>query len=47
LIARATTSAARTVEQDASSVMSSLAHGLIADMSVGLIAVAVQKASER
>ena len=46
-MARAMTSAARTIEQPASSIMSSLAHGLIADMSVGLIAVAVQKASER
>src|SRR5258708_4619532 len=46
-MARAMTSAARTIEQPASSIMSSLAQGLIADMSVGLIAVAVQKARER
>jgi hypothetical protein len=47
LIARAMTRAARMIEQLASSIMSSLAQGLIADMSVGLIAVAVQNASER
>jgi hypothetical protein len=41
LIARAMTSAARTIEPAASSIMSSLAHGRIAEMSVGLIAVAV------
>jgi hypothetical protein len=46
-MARAMTSAARTIEQPASSIMSSLAHGLIADMSVGLIAVAVQKARDQ
>jgi beta-glucuronidase len=38
---------ARTIEPEASSIMSSFAHGLIADRSAGLIAVAVQKASER
>jgi hypothetical protein len=31
----------RTIEQDASSIMSSVAHGRIAEMPVGLIAVAV------
>jgi hypothetical protein len=41
------TSAARTIEPAASIIMSSLAYGLIAETSVGLIAVAVQKASER
>ena len=41
------TSAARTIEQAASSIMSSLAQGLIAEISVGLIEVAVQKASDR
>jgi hypothetical protein len=35
------TSAARTIEQPASSIMSSLAQGLIAETSAGLIAVAV------
>ena len=38
---------ARTIKPEASSIMSSFAHGLIADRSAGLIAVAVQKASER
>src|SRR5208283_4080205 len=36
------TSAARTIEQAASSIMSSLAQGLIAEISVGLIAAAVE-----
>ena len=47
LMARAMTSVTRTIEQLASSIIMSLAHGLIAEMSVGLIAVAVQKPSER
>ena len=46
-MARAMTSVTRTIEQPASSIIISLAHGLIAEMSVGLIAVAVQKPSER
>jgi len=47
LMARAMTSATRTIEQPASSIIISLAHGLIAEMSVGLTAVEVQKDSER
>ena len=35
------------IDPAASSIMSSLAHGLIAETSVGLTAVAVQKASDR
>jgi len=47
LIARAITSAAMTRDTTASVIISSLAHGLIAEMSVELNAVAVQKPSDR
>jgi hypothetical protein len=47
LIARAITSAAMTRDTAASVIIISLAHGLIAEMSVGLNAVAVQKPSDR
>ena len=47
LIARAITSAAMPRDTAASVVISSLAHGLIAEMSVGLNAVAVQKPSDK
>ena len=47
LMAREMTSAARTSEAAAWSIMRSLAHGLIAEISVGLKAVAVQKASDK
>jgi len=47
LIARAITSAPRPRDTTASIIISSLAHRLIAEMSVGLNAVAVQKASDR
>ena len=47
LIARAITSAPRPRDATASTIISSLAHRLIAEMSVGLNAVAVQKASDR
>jgi hypothetical protein len=47
LIARAITSAAMTRDTAASVIISSLAHRLIAETSVGLNAVAVQKASDR
>lgn len=47
LMARAMTSVTRTIEQAASSIMRTLAHGLIAEMSVGLTAVEVQNDSER
>ena len=47
LIARAMTSVAKDSEAAAWSIMRSLAHGLTAEMSVGLNAVAVQKASDR
>ena len=42
MIAREMTSAARAIEPAASSIIMSLAHGLIAEMSVGLTAVAVK-----
>src|SRR5262245_36075106 len=47
LTARAMTSAARAIDPAASSIIRSLAHGLMAEVSVGLTAVAVQKASDR
>jgi len=47
LIARAITSAPMPRDTTASIIISSLAHRLIAEMSVGLNAVAVQNASER
>ncbi len=47
LIARAITSAARATDPAASSIMRSFAHGLIAEISVGLNAMAVQKPSDR
>jgi hypothetical protein len=47
LMARAITSAASASDPAASSIMRSLDHGLIADVSVGLNAMAVQKASDR
>ncbi len=47
LIARAITSVATIKEVAASTIISSLAHGLIAETSVGLNAVAVQKDSDR
>ena len=47
LMAREITSAASPRDTAASTIISSLAHGLIADTSVGLNAVAVQKASDR
>ena len=47
LTARAITSAPRPSDTHASRIMSSLAQGLIAEVSVGLKAVAVQKASDR
>jgi hypothetical protein len=47
LIARAITSPKTPSDTIASTVMSSLAHRLTAEMSVGLKAVAVQKASDR
>jgi hypothetical protein len=47
LIARAITSAPMPRDTAASVIISSLAHRLIAEMSVGLNAVAVQKASDR
>jgi len=47
LIARAITSPAMPRDTAASMIISSLAHGLIAEMSVGLNAVAVQKPSDR
>ena len=47
LIARATTSAPMPRDTIASIIISSLAHRLIAETSVGLNAVAVQKASDR
>ena len=46
LIARAITSPAMPRDTAASVIISSLAHGLIAEMSVGLNAVAVQKPSD-
>ncbi len=47
LIARAITSAPMPRDTIASMIISSLAHGFIAEMSVGLKAVAVQKPSDR
>ena len=47
LIARATTSTPMPRDTIASIIISSLAHRLIAETSVGLNAVAVQKASDR
>jgi hypothetical protein len=47
LIAREITSTATPSATHASTIMSSLAHRLTAEMSVGLKAVAVQKASGR
>ena len=47
LMARAITRAPIPRDTAPSLIMSSLAHGLIADMSVGLNAVAVQKPSDR
>ena len=47
LTARAITSAPMPSDTHASTIMRSLAHGLIAEVSVGLNAVAVQKASDR
>ena len=47
LIARAITSAPMTTDTAASVIIMSLAHGLIAEVSVGLNAVAVQKPSDR
>ena len=47
LTARAITSAPMPSDTHASTIMRSLAHGLIADVSVGLNAVAVQKARDR
>jgi len=47
LIARAITSAAMPRDTTASVIISSLAHGFIAEMSAGLNAVAVQKPSDR
>jgi hypothetical protein len=47
LMARAITSVPMPIDTIASTIMSSLAHGLIAEMSVGLNAVAVQKPSDR
>ena len=47
LIARAITSAPMTTDTAASAIISSLTYGLIAEMSVGLNAVAVQKPSDR
>src|SRR6266702_3690887 len=47
LMARAITSAARASDPAASSIMRSLAQGLIAEVSVGLNAMAVQKPSDR
>jgi hypothetical protein len=47
LTARATTSTPMLRDTTASIIISSLAHRLIAEMSVGLNAVAVQKASDR
>ena len=47
LIARAITSPPMPRDTAASRIISSSAHGLIAEMSVGLNAVAVQKASDR
>jgi hypothetical protein len=47
LIARAITSAPITRDTAASVIISNLAHGLIAEMSTGLNAVAVQKPSDR
>ena len=47
LIARAITNAPMTSDTTASIIISSLAHRLIAETSVGLNAVAVQKASDR
>ena len=47
LIARAITSVAMTRDTAASVTISSLAHGLIAEMSVGLKAVAVQKPRDK
>jgi hypothetical protein len=46
-MARAITSAPMTTDTPASVIIISLAHGLTAEMSVGLNAVAVQKPSDR